>query len=632
MIPAASSRNVDNSGYGFCCLQQGSLTPTNTISKIAKRNRYYILVFDFKLLGTTCDIIGDPKPLPDNETPLVERSTPTIPHEDHVDSHLNENIDDSRHVEEPPTSKQKQDHVNLTPGAISKIWTCKCTSNDLKPVLQVLEIDSRAHNIDNKQWYLVWLSDGSFKEYVAIAYEIVISNKLQQGSIIQLTKYDIFIYSGIWVRDCNLLCSKCDIIGYPKLYPRNETPLVDRTTPTIPAEDQNHANSHHVEKPPTSKQKQDHVGSVLNEDIDDSRHVEEPPTSKRKPSSSTQKCSSHSPTQNKKRKLLSIDDITSGFDLTVIRSKCGIIGNPKRLPDNGTPLVERTTPTIPDEDQIHAKSHHIEEPPTSKQKQDHVDSLLNEDIDDSHHLVEEPPTSIQNPSTSTQKCSSHSITQNNRDTIMGVNLTLGAITKIMTDKGSSTDLKPVVQVTNILSGRISTTNDKQCYRKIVLSDGSSSHFGCIVDDIFISNELHKGSVVQLTKFQFTKFSIYGNIRVLLVSDLNVIHSKSDIVVNPENFPRDDIPLVERSTPPIPDEDHVDVSHAQESVTSSQKCSETQSRERNHQSSNETPVLKRSKPTIIDHGHSVSDTNEDVDNSHPAEEPSEHDTLLHMEAY
>ena len=66
----------------------------------------------------------------------------------------------------------------------------------------------------------------------------------------------------------------------------------------------------------------------------------------------------------------------------------------------------------------------------------------------------------------------------------------------------------------------------------------------------------------------------------------MIHSKCDIIVNQDPFPRNDIPLVERSTPPIPDEDHVDVSHAQESVTSSQKYYVTQSREPKHQSSNE----------------------------------------------
>ncbi|GKC73656.1 L10-interacting MYB domain-containing protein-like protein [Tanacetum coccineum] len=271
--------------------------------------------------------------------------------------------------------------------------------------------------------------------------------------------------------------------------------------------------------------------------------------------------------------------------LNVIHSKCET--ELELLLRNETRVVERSTHTIPDED--------------------HVDSDLNENIDDSRH-VEEPPTLKQKPSASTQKCSSHSLTQNNMNTIMGVNLTLGAITKIMRDKCSSTDVKPVVQVTNILSGRIriSTKKENQYYRKVVLSDGSSSHFGCIADDIFISNKLQKGSIIQSTKFHFTNFSTYGDTSVLLIDDLNVIHSKCDIIVNPEPFPRNDIPLVERSTPPVTDEDHVDASQAEEPVTSTQNCSETQSRKRKHQSSNETPE---------------SDTNDDVDNSQNAQEPS-----------
>ena len=81
--------------------------------------------------------------------------------------------------------------VNLTSGAISKIVNGKCTSDDLKQVLQVITIDSRTYNIDNKRWYFVWLSDGSFKEYVAITYQIPMPNKLQKGSIVQLTKFQL---------------------------------------------------------------------------------------------------------------------------------------------------------------------------------------------------------------------------------------------------------------------------------------------------------------------------------------------------------------------------------------------------------------------------------------------------------
>ena len=151
----------------------------------------YILVCDLNLLRRKCDIIGFPKPLPDNDTPLVVTTTPTITHEDHVDSHLNENIDDGRHVEEPPTSKQKQDHVNLTPGAITKIMT---ENFDLKPVLQLSYIkqDSRLMcSINGKQWYGVALSDGSYSEVGFIADEMIRSKQLQKGSVVQLTKFQL---------------------------------------------------------------------------------------------------------------------------------------------------------------------------------------------------------------------------------------------------------------------------------------------------------------------------------------------------------------------------------------------------------------------------------------------------------
>ncbi|GJX26318.1 hypothetical protein Tco_0232614 [Tanacetum coccineum] len=119
---------------------------------------------------------------------------------------------------------------------------------------------------------------------------------------------EIVSKSYILVCDLNLLCSKCNIIGDPKRYLLNETPLAVRTKPTIPDED--HANSHHVEESPTTKQKQDHV--IDTDDVIDIDDVEEPPTSIQNPSTSTQKCSSRSPTK-KKRKLQSSDDAISLF-------------------------------------------------------------------------------------------------------------------------------------------------------------------------------------------------------------------------------------------------------------------------------------------------------------------------------
>ncbi|GKF06388.1 hypothetical protein Tco_0037056, partial [Tanacetum coccineum] len=67
---------------------------------------------------------------------------------------------------------------------------------------------------------------------------------------------------------------------------------------------------------------------------------------------------------------------------------------------------------------------------------------------------------------------------------MAVKLTSGALSKIITGKCTENDLKPVLQV---------NFTDRH---EVELSDGSSSHFGCIADDIFISNKLQKGSIIQ----------------------------------------------------------------------------------------------------------------------------------------
>ncbi|GKA40124.1 replication protein A 70 kDa DNA-binding subunit A-like protein [Tanacetum coccineum] len=95
--------------------------------------------------------------------------------------------------------------VSLTPGAISKIWTgkCTCASKDLKPMLQLTYIDCpQTLTEDDNQLRNVVLSDGSFSQFGYIANEIFISNKLQKGSIVQLTKFRLIeqIYEGEFFR------------------------------------------------------------------------------------------------------------------------------------------------------------------------------------------------------------------------------------------------------------------------------------------------------------------------------------------------------------------------------------------------------------------------------------------------
>ena len=87
--------------------------------------------------------------------------------------------------------------VNLTPGVIWKISTGKCTSDDLKPVLQVYIYTLLTRTIDNKKWHWVLLSDGSYRQIGYIADEVFISKKLQEGSIVQLTKFQFIKGSNI---------------------------------------------------------------------------------------------------------------------------------------------------------------------------------------------------------------------------------------------------------------------------------------------------------------------------------------------------------------------------------------------------------------------------------------------------
>ncbi|GKB51889.1 putative ribonuclease H-like domain-containing protein [Tanacetum coccineum] len=149
--------------------------------------------------------------------------------------------------------------VSLTPGAISKIWTgkCTCASKDLKPMLQLTYIDCpQTLTEDDNQWRDVVLSDGSFSQFGYIAEEIFISNKLQEGSIVQLTKfrlteqiYEGEFYSAIFVTDVHVILTKCDIIGDPKAYPHNKTSLIEKSTPLV---DTGHSN-----------QKEDHAAKDI---------------------------------------------------------------------------------------------------------------------------------------------------------------------------------------------------------------------------------------------------------------------------------------------------------------------------------------------------------------------------------
>lgn len=104
---------------------------------------------------------------------------------------------------------------------------------------------------------------------------------------------------------------------------------------------------------------------------------------------------------------------------------------------------------------------------------------------------------------------------------MAINLTSGAITKIMSGIYTSKDLKPVLQVTDFCSDLLRTSDDKQWYG-VGLSDGSYRQIGYIACDIFISNKLQRGSIVQLTKFKF-RFTELLNSKGEIISKRYVLY-------------------------------------------------------------------------------------------------------------
>ncbi|KAL7599252.1 hypothetical protein Lser_V15G22809 [Lactuca serriola] len=136
--------------------------------------------------------------------------------------------------------------VNLTSGAISILTTGE--SKDLKPVLQVTDIRLiRTQNPtggggeNNGDRYRVQLSDGSFHQQGMLATqrnELVTSQQLQKGSVVQLTEFvcnTIRERPIIIIINLNVIMEKCDTIGDPKPFPLKlpggDTPSMTRPSP-----------------------------------------------------------------------------------------------------------------------------------------------------------------------------------------------------------------------------------------------------------------------------------------------------------------------------------------------------------------------------------------------------------------
>ncbi|GFZ08627.1 replication factor-A protein 1-like protein [Actinidia rufa] len=122
--------------------------------------------------------------------------------------------------------------VNLTEGVIAMLSNGDAQgAADLKPVLQVADlrlVNAQNSNPSNER-YRILLSDGVHLQQGMLATqknELIRTNSLQKGSIVQLTQFVCNVIQGrtiIIIIDLNVILYKCDPIGVPKQLERPGT-------------------------------------------------------------------------------------------------------------------------------------------------------------------------------------------------------------------------------------------------------------------------------------------------------------------------------------------------------------------------------------------------------------------------
>ncbi|XP_051137025.1 replication protein A 70 kDa DNA-binding subunit A-like [Andrographis paniculata] len=129
--------------------------------------------------------------------------------------------------------------VTLTEGAIAILSSGDTQPTDVKPVLQVVDIrlvNTQSQN--NSERYRILLSDGSFTQQGMLATqrnELVRSQKVQKGSIVQLTQFVCNVIQNrmiVIIIDLNVIMETCEPIGEPKPFPHK----IDGNPPRAPAQ------------------------------------------------------------------------------------------------------------------------------------------------------------------------------------------------------------------------------------------------------------------------------------------------------------------------------------------------------------------------------------------------------------
>ncbi|KAI4327970.1 hypothetical protein L6164_020372 [Bauhinia variegata] len=117
--------------------------------------------------------------------------------------------------------------ANLTEGAITFMCRDDFSSEDLKPVLQVIDlklVQAQQHSATER--YRLVLSDGSHYQQGMLATqknELVHTGRLQKGSVVRLTQYICNVVQNrkiIIIIELDVVLEKCDLIGEPAPAPR----------------------------------------------------------------------------------------------------------------------------------------------------------------------------------------------------------------------------------------------------------------------------------------------------------------------------------------------------------------------------------------------------------------------------
>ncbi|KAI3505568.1 hypothetical protein L1887_27700 [Cichorium endivia] len=119
---------------------------------------------------------------------------------------------------------------------------------------------------------------------------------------------------------------------------------------------------------------------------------------------------------------------------------------------------------------------------------------------------------------------------------MAANLSAGAISMLSSGDWQTMDLKPVLQVIDLLTVQTQTptgADGRKC--RVLLSDGSFHKQGVLAtkcNDLVTSQQLQKGSIVQLTDFRC--LTIRERI-IIKIIELNVILGTYDIIGDTKPF-------------------------------------------------------------------------------------------------